>query len=113
MLLKGFERVPAKRVGQVRRALRVIPVLQIVEQALHGDGDRGPGVLVLSRRDAVYGFAKGRDVVQGLQQRVEVAGCALVDDTHAAGGLTRVVARVVGTLEDADPHQDMQRALGV
>ncbi len=93
MLLVHLPLAPPERVEQLECAHRSLPCLQVVEDALDAEGD-GFEVVGVGRH-VVDGTAKGADEEEGLEERVQVASCALVnkavvgvlDGSIAAGGL--------------------------
>ena len=91
MLHKRVHRIPPKRHRQLSRTDRVLAVLQIMKDALQGERDVFGDVLALEW-DLVDGLAEDAGEEPGLEDRVHVAGGALVLEADVAGHLLRVVA---------------------
>ena len=94
VLPKGVASLPAKGLGQLFRAHWLIAELQLVENALQGEGDACRLVVTL-RGQLVHCLAQFAGEEERLQEGVHVAGGALVLQSHTTGVLLRVPAPAV------------------
>lgn len=78
VLHERVDRVPAERPRQVLGRHRRGAKLELEEEALQRERDRGVRLVVGARRHVVHGPAERVEVVEGLEKRVHVAGRALV-----------------------------------
>jgi hypothetical protein len=76
VLLVHFPLAPPERVEELEGAHWPLPRLQVVEDTLDAEGDRLEVVDVGGH--VVDGAAEGTDEEEGLEERVQIAGGALV-----------------------------------
>ncbi len=103
MLSKRVDPLPAKGLGQLLCAHRLIAKLQFVEDVLQGQGNAFLAVFTLCGH-LVHCLAQFASEVERLQEGVHVAGGALVLQSHKTGVLLRVPV-------DAARHLSFHRRL--